>query len=151
MARMYSRKRGQAGSTRPTKKAIPTWVRFKKTELEMVVSKLAKEGNAPSKIGLILRDKYGIPNVKLILGVSLTAYLREKELYKGLPEDLLAVIRKAIAVMKHNEKNTKDMTSKRGLQITESKIAKLTKYYKRTGALESKWKYNPEQARMYVE
>ena len=151
MARMYSRKRGKADSKRPSKKAIPTWVRYKQKELELVLSKLSKAGNSPSKIGLILRDTYGIPNVKLILGKSITAYLKEKELYKGLPEDLLAVIRKAIDIMKHREKNNKDMTAKRGLQITESKIAKLTKYYKRTGKLDSSWKYNPSQARMYVE
>ena len=151
MARMYSRKRGKAGSKRPSKKTVPAWVRYKQKELELLLTKLAKAGNTPSRIGLILRDTYGIPNVKLVLGKSVTAYLKEKDLYKGLPEDLLAVIRKAIDVMKHLEKNSKDMTAKRGVQITESKIAKLTKYYKRTGMLDSSWKYDPSKARMYVE
>ncbi len=87
--------------------------------------KLAKEGNGPSKIGLILRDSYGIPLSKQITGKKITKILKEKNLLKALPEDLLALIKRSIAIRKHLEKNNKDETAKRGLTLTENKIKAL--------------------------
>jgi len=151
MARMHSRKKGNARSTRPAKTKAPTWVRYKKTEIEMIVSKLAKDDKSPSEIGMILRDTYGIPDAKEILEKSITEFLKEKKLAKSLPEDLLALIKKAIEIRKHLDKNKKDMTAKRGMQLTESKIGRLTKYYKKNSVIESSWKYDPATARMHLE
>ena len=63
---MYSRKKGKSGSTKPIKKAKKTWIRYSGKEIEQLVVKLAKAGNSMSKIGVILRDTYGVPDVKLI-------------------------------------------------------------------------------------
>ena len=46
MARMHSRKKGKSGSRRPIKKTPQTWVRYKSKEAELLIVKLAKEGNA---------------------------------------------------------------------------------------------------------
>ncbi len=152
MARMYSRRKGKAGSSKPSQASTPSWVRYKEGELVLLITKLAKEGKSASQIGVIMRDTYGIPNVKLITKKTITEVLKEKKLLSSdIPEDLLALIRKSIAVNKHLEVNKKDETAKRGLTITESKIRKLIKYYKRTGKLPSEWKYDPKRAGMFTE
>lgn len=151
MARMHSRAKGKSGSTKPAKKSIPSWVRYKPKEVEMLMVKLAKEGNSPSKIGVLLRDVYGIPDSSMITHKKVTAILQEKKLLKDIPEDLLALIRKSIFVRKHLETNKQDQTAKRGLQLTDSKIMRLVKYYKRTKRLPGDWKYDPSQARLYIE
>lgn len=148
---MYSRKKGKAGSHKPSKQSTPTWVRYKKAEIELLITKLAKEGKSSSNIGVILRDTYGIPNAKLILKVSISKLLEDKKLSGEIPEDLLSLIKRSIKIHKHIDPNKKDETAKRGLILTESKIRRLTKYYKKTGKLSSEWKYDPKTAGMYAE
>ena len=65
--------------------------------------------------------------------------------------DLLALIKRAVFLRKHLEANKQDETAERGLILTESKIKRLTKYYKKTGKVKSEWKYDPERATMYIE
>ena len=151
MARMYSRKKGKSGSTKPAKKGVYSWMNYKPKEVELLVVKLAKEGSEPSKIGLILRDTYGIPDVKSITKKSISDILEEKKLLKELPENLTALLRRVIELQKHLETNKKDMVGKRGLQLTESKIKRLVKYYKRVGKLPIAWKYDPSKASTYLE
>ena len=151
MARMYSRRKGKAGSNKPFKATNPSWVRYKELEVEMLITKLAKEGKNSSQIGIVLRDTYGIPSSKLITKKAITTILKEKKLLSEIPEDLLALIRKSIAVNKHIEINKKDETARRGIILTESKIRKLIKHYKKTGKLPSEWKYDPKRAGMFTE
>jgi len=151
MARMYSGRKGKAGSTRPSKITKLSWVRYKPKEIELLIAKMAKEGKTPSKIGLFLRDVYGIPNIKQISGKSITAILKEKNLLSKIPEDLMALIKRSIALRKHLESNRHDMPAKRGLELTESKIRKLVKYYKKSRKLEKDWKYDPDKIRLLIE
>lgn len=151
MARMHSRRRGKSGSTKPAEPKKPTWVSLKPKEIEMLVSKYAKEGKSASQIGLYLRDEYGVPSVKDLTGKSVTAILKEKKMNPDIPEDLMALMRKSVLLRKHMAANKKDMPGKRGLQLTESKINRLAKYYKGSGALPANWKYNPEEIRLLVE
>lgn len=148
---MHSRKRGKSSSTKPSKKALPAWVKYKPKEVELLIVKYAKEGKTASQIGLYLRDEYGIPDVKLITQKSITKILEEKKLAKDIPEDMMALIKKAVMVRKHLEENAKDMPAKRGLQLTEAKIMRLVKYYKSTKKLPADWKYDPKKVRLYVE
>lgn len=117
----------------------------------MLVVKYAKEGTPSSRIGLLLRDEYGIPSVKTITGKSVSAILKEKKLTAEIPDDLMALMRKAVLIRKHLEENKKDMPGKRGLQLTESKINRLAKYYKEHGQLDTTWKYDPERIKLQVE
>ena len=151
MARMHSRKKGKAGSKKPLRKKIPTWLGYKPKEVELLIVKLAKEEKTPSQIGMILRDTYGVPLAYKVIGKRITKVLEEKKLLGKLPEDLMALIKKSIAVRKHLEINHKDETANRGLNLTESKIKRLVKYYKRTGKLSEDWKYQPERIRLYIE
>ena len=151
MARMHSRKKGKSGSTRPAQATKPSWMGRKPKEVEMLVVKYAKEGKPSSRIGLHLRDEYGVPSVKLVTGKSISQILKEKKLRPELPEDMMALMRKAVLIRKHLAENKKDMPGKRGLQLTESKIFRLAKYYKRTGVLPDSWKYDPEKIKLQVE
>jgi small subunit ribosomal protein S15 len=151
MARMYSRKKGKSGSKRPLRKTMPSWIRYKPKEAELLVVKLAKEGKTQSEVGLILRDTYGIPNVKEVTGKNLSQIRKEHNLSADIPEDVMALIKKSISLKKHVEKNHKDESARRGITLTESKIKRLAKYYKRIGKLPETWKYQPERVKLYVE
>lgn len=150
MARMHSRKKGRAGPTRPLRPTKPTWLRYKPKEIEMLVVKLAKEGRPASQIGVVLRDTYGVPSVKLNTGKTISEILAEKKLLPELPEDLVALMRKSIAVRKHLEENKHDMTALRGVQLTDSKIKRLIKYYKKIGRMAPDWKYDPSKLKIYA-
>ena len=97
-------------------------------------------------IGVFLRDQYGIPNVKEILGVKISAIVEELDLKPKYPEDLVNLVRRATNLRRHLEDNKKDLHSKRGLQLIESKIRRLVKYYKKKGIFPTNWKYDPKTA-----
>ncbi len=151
MARMHSRKKGKSKSHVPIKKTTFSWVKYEPKEIELLIQKFAKEGKTAAQIGLHLRDEYGIPNVKLVIGKSISSVLKQKKLQKEIPEDLMALIKKAVKIRIHREENHKDTTALRGLQLTESKIKRLAKYYKRKGVLDSKWKYDPEKVKLIID
>ena len=151
MARMYSRKRGKAGSKRPSKISIPTWVSYKAEEIDKLIVKLYKSGNSISKVGMILRDNYGIPSVRYITKNRIGKILQVNNSVPKLPEDITFLVKKDIRLVKHLDSNKKDMTVWRGLQITESKINKLAKYYKREGVLPNDWKFDRKTAKLLIE
>jgi len=129
MATLYGRGKGKARS-HPPKQEKPYWVKLSPKEVEEIVVKLAKEGMDSARIGLVLRDSYGIPSVKAITGKKIQKILAENNINVQSLE-LIALRKKAKALAKHLEKNKKDMTAKRGLQLTEEKIRRLEKYYAR--------------------
>lgn len=148
---MHSRKRGQSGSKKPVKKAVPSWSTYKTKEIEQLILKLAKAEHSSSEIGLILRDTYGIPDVKVATGKSISKIMKEKKIAPKLPEDLSFLIKRQIQLTKHLEANHKDYTAKRGLQLTESKIKRLVKYYKKTKVLPKDWMFDRTKAKLLVE
>ena len=149
MARMHSRKKGKAGSKRPTVQA--KWVGYKGKEVDRLVIKLRKDGLRSTDIGRTLRDQYGIPSVKQITGSTVTKILEENSLLPKIPEDLLNLLKKAVVLRDHLGKNKKDYTSKHGLELLESKIRRLIKYYVKTKRLPQDFKYQPERAKLLVE
>lgn len=150
MARMHSRKKGKSGSKKPVDEKSPSWVRYEPEEVEQLIVKLAKAGESQAKIGMVLRDKYGIPDSKKITKKSIKKILEENKITHEIPEDLLNLIKREINLTKHLEKNHKDMSAKRGLQLTESKIKRLSKYYRNSGILPKDWKYDRDKAKLLV-
>ena len=148
MARMHTRRKGQSGSKRPSTILKPDWIDEEKNAewVEEKVIELAKAGNTPSMIGTILRDQYGIPLVKTITGKNVLQILKENELTRRVPEDLRNLIIIATRIRRHLEENKKDFVSKRSLQLVESKIHRLSKYYRGRHVLPADWKYSPDQA-----
>ncbi len=152
MARVYSRKKGKSGSKKPMQKTAP-WVKLKKEEVEEIIVKLAKKGHSSAEIGLILRDQYGIPSVKikeLHMSERIAKTMKKHNAYPPFPEDMYNLLKKAVLLTAHMQKNKRDYTSKRGLQITESKIRRLAKYYKGQKALPADWKYDIDKAKLLV-
>lgn len=150
MARRFSRKKGQAGSTKPSKPEKPTWLRYGSNEIELLVVKLAKEGQTSSQIGMHLRDSYGVPDVKSITKKSINQILKEKKLASKLPEDMTALLKRVILLQKHLERNKMDEVAKRGLTLTESKLKALIKYYKENDVLPKEWKYDSKNVALLL-
>jgi small subunit ribosomal protein S15 len=141
MARLYTSKRGRSGSTRPISKKTPAWCKYTPEEVEALILKLSKEGNSPSTIGVILRDRYAVPLVRSVTGKTVLQILSTGQQAGALPEDLSALLKKADDLRRHLEKNRKDYVNKRSLAMIESKIHRLTKYYRTTGQLRLEWQY----------
>lgn len=150
MARRYSGKRGKSGSKKPVKITKKVWIRYSDKEVESLIVKLAKTGKTPSQIGLVLRDSYGVPDVRILKLKGVTDVLKNNNLLPKVPEDLTALIKKDIQLMKHLESNKKDMSAKRGIILTESKINRLSKYYKREGVLPKDWRYERDKAKLLI-
>lgn len=139
MSRMHSRKRGKAGSKKPEVTKNPEWVTIPPTEIESLVVKMTKEGMSTSLIGMKLRDQYGVPSIRLATGKDVTTILTENGLKQELPEDLNNLIKRSIELQGHMKVNPKDLENKRGLSLIDSKIKRLTKYYKRIGVISQDW------------
>jgi small subunit ribosomal protein S15 len=150
MARMHSRKKGASRSRPPAVEKAPDWSDVSKEELEKLVIKLHDSGLPSTKIGLTLRDQYGVPSVKLVLGTNMNRFIKEKSSLPEIPEDLSNLMRRALHVRKHLKSNVKDVHNKRALQLMESKIRRLVKYYHDSGRLARSWEYKPETAEMLV-
>ncbi|MBD3256105.1 MAG: 30S ribosomal protein S15 [Candidatus Lokiarchaeota archaeon] len=150
MARLHSRKKGKSGSTRPPRLEKPVWVERSAEEVENLVVKLARRGFSKSMIGIILRDSYGIPIVKVVTGRKINEILEENEIEYPLPEDLTNLVKKALNIRKHLETNKKDLEAKKGLQRTESKIFRLIRHYKDSKILPADFRYQPDKIRTLV-
>ena len=150
MARMHSRKKGKAASTRPARLEKPVWVELSPDEVENEVVKLARRGHSKSMIGTIMRDSQGVPLVKIVAGKKVSQILEEHDIKSPLPEDMAGLVRKALNIRKHIETNHKDLEAKKGLNRTESKIYRLIKYYKKKGKITSDFKYSPDSIRTLV-
>ena len=138
---MPKKEKGQSHSTRPLSRRSPGWCRYTAEEVEALVVKLAREGNPPSRIGVVLRDQYGIPLVKTVVGKGIAEVLKENDLGPAVPEDLEALLRKAARLRTHLERYRSDKYNRRSVQVVESKIHRLSEYYKREGVLPEDWKY----------
>lgn len=150
MARMHTRRKGKSCSKRPMISENPTWVPLNATEIEDLIVKFAKDGTISAKIGLILRDQYGVPNVKLACGKTVTEIMNEKEVAAALPEDLSSLMRRAISLSVHVKEHHGDVANKRGLNMIEAKIRRLERYYKKNGVIPATWKYSLSNAELML-
>lgn len=145
---MHTGKRGKSGSKHLPSRDVPAWMQTPKEEVTQLITQLAKQGKTASTIGVILRDQHGIPSVKAILGKSISQVLEENGLGHKFPEDLLNLLERAVSLQKHMSSNKKDLHNRRALELTESKIRRLSAYYRRTGRLD--WTYKPEEAALLL-
>lgn len=151
MSRMHSSRKGSSGSKRPVLDKNPEWVQQSPEEIKELVARFAGEGMSMAKIGLVLRDQYAVPNVKLATGKTLKEICTEKGVKLELPEDLLALMKRAVQMSGHVKANPKDLHNLRGRHLIESKIRRLVKYYKREGVIPQNWTYTLETAALQVE
>ncbi|GJZ05362.1 40S ribosomal protein S13 [Tanacetum coccineum] len=64
------------------------------------ICKFAKNGLAPSEIGVILRDSHGIAQVNSLTGSKILRILKSHGLATEMLEDLYHLIKKAVAIRK---------------------------------------------------
>ena len=138
-------------SSKPVRESAPEWVPMLPREVESKVIELAKEGKQPAVIGLILRDSYGIPSVHEVTGKKIQQILADNNLAGKLPQDLQNLVQRAIALQEHLAANPRDLHNLRGLELMESRVRALAKYYVSRGDLPDTWAYTREGARLLVD
>ncbi len=104
--------------------AKPEWVKMSAKEVEKLIVDLAKQGNSSEKIGLILRDKHGIPKAKLV-GKRVSQVLKEAGIadktLKQVQEQRISALDSHIKAHKH------DTSAKRSLAKRMWVVHKLSK------------------------
>ena len=103
----------------------PVWLKLSEKELIEIIKDLSKTHSAP-KIGIILRDQYGVPTTR-VYGKKLSAYLKDLGVETNI--DLENTEKKLENIRKHLKKNITDRKAKHKLQKSQSRVNKLKKYY----------------------
>lgn len=151
MARVHTRGKGKSGSKRPLTKTNPKWVPLSTKEVEDLVVKYHREGSSHAMIGLKLRDLHGVPSVRLATGKRVAEILAANKLTPEIPDDVMSLLRKAVNLDRHLQKNGKDLHTSHALSNIEAKIRRLVLYYQRTGRLPAAWRYSLSSAKLLVE
>lgn len=102
----------EAVSEKREKKEKPSWVKMKSGDVEKLVVELAKKGNSPAKIGLILRDEHGIPKKKLF-GKRISQILKENGI--DFPGERSCLDNKIKMSQTHFERHKHDYQASRAL------------------------------------
>ncbi|GLC40080.1 ribosomal 40S subunit protein S13 [Pleodorina starrii] len=150
MGRMHSSGKGKSSSAIPYKRSPPSWCKTTSAEVQDMICKFARKGMTPSQIGIMLRDQHGVPLVSTVTGSKVLRILKGAGLAPEIPEDLYFLIKKAVSIRKHLERNRKDKDGKFRLILVESRIHRLARYYKRVRKLPPNWKYESSTASTLV-
>jgi len=106
----------------------PVWLKYTEKEVKEIILKLAEKGLTSEKIGLTLRDQYGIPKTK-IFKIKISKVLKEKNKYEE--PTLINLETKLQKIIAHYKKNKQDKKTERALTITKAKIKKQKDYKKK--------------------
>ncbi|MFI5412643.1 MAG: 30S ribosomal protein S15 [Candidatus Micrarchaeales archaeon] len=152
MARMHGSGHGKSKSRKPVVELgkIPSDATVTKEQVEELIVKYAKQGMGPAQIGERLKIEHKIPYIRQYTGKRLMEILKEKKLAGEIPPDLMDLMKTAVTMHKHLEKNKQDKHNTLRLRRIESKIWRLTKYYVREGKLPDQWRYDPKQAELLI-
>merc|ERR1711911_477367 len=146
----HAKGKGISGSALPYRRSVPTWLKLTSEDVKEQIYKLAKKGLTPSQIGVILRDSHGVAQVRYVTGNKILRILKAKGLAPSLPEDLYCMIKKAVGMRKHLERNRKDRDGKFRLILIESRIHRLSRYYRAKGVVPPTFKYESATASALV-
>lgn len=149
---MHTGGHGHSKSRKPEVElgVMPEGINLTKEQIEEIIVNYAKQNVHQAQIGQRLKERHNVRYVKQVFGKRLGSVLEEKGLLSSLPRDLLDLIKKAVGLRTHLEKNHRDTYNRVRLGRVESKIWRLTRYYKRTGVLPADWKYEPEKAALLI-
>merc|ERR1711974_136440 len=148
--RMHAPGKGISQSALPYRRSVPNWGKLTSDDVKEQIFKLAKKGLTPSQMGGILRDSHGVAQVRFATGNKILRILKSKGLAPDIPEDIYYLIKKAVSIRKHLERNRKDKDAKFRLILIESRIHRLARYYKTKGVLPTTWKYESSTASTLV-
>lgn len=149
---MHTGGHGKAKSRKPLVEIgkMPEDMTVSKAQLEDVIVDYAKQNMHQAQIGQMLKEKHGVKYVKQVFGKRLGEILKEKGVKNEYPQDFLDLIKKAVLMRNHLAKNHRDVYNTTRLKRVESKIWRLTKYYKKVGVISEDWKYDPAKAALLV-
>jgi ribosomal protein S15P/S13E len=105
----------------------PVWLKYTEAEVKEIILKIAEKNPelTSEKIGLILRDNYGIPRTK-IYGFKISQVLKEANKYNS--PDLKNLKNKSQKLEEHLSKNKQDKRTHRSSIITKAKLKKVQDY-----------------------
>lgn len=103
----------------------PVWLKYSEEEVREIILKLAEKGLTSEKIGLTLRDQYGIPKVK-IYKIKIGQVLKEKN--KFTEPSLLNLEKRKERIEDHYKKNKQDKKADRSLILVKAKLKKVKEY-----------------------
>jgi ribosomal protein S15P/S13E len=103
----------------------PTWIKISEKELVDIIKDLSQK-YAPSQVGMILRDQYGVPTTR-VFGKKLKKYL--EDLGIETKEDLVNAEKKVDSLKEHMKNNTGDKRSKHKLQKAQAHLNRTKRYY----------------------
>merc|ERR1712200_167263 len=137
MGRMHAPGKGISSSAIPYRRSVPSWQKQSAEEIKDVIYKLAKKGYKPSLIGVHLRDTYGVGKSHYLTGSKILRVLN-------------FMIKRAVGMRKHLERNRKDKDGKFRLILIESRIHRLSRYYRAKGVVPPTFKYESATASALV-
>lgn len=140
MGRMHSDGKGQSISMKPLSTIVPTYATKPFYEIKKDIIHHANKGMVPSAIGNMLRDQYGVGNAKDVLGMTILEFCKQNKCAPAIPEDLSSLISKSNSIRSHLRENRRDNDAKYRLNLVNSRLHRLVRYYKEKGALPGNWK-----------
>lgn len=105
----------------------PVWLKYTAQEVKEIILKILDKSPelTAEKIGLVLRDNYGIPSTR-IYGFKISQVLKEANKYQS--PDLKNLTKKMENTTKHLSKHKHDAHTGRSLIITKAKLKKIKEY-----------------------
>ena len=117
------------------------WVKLKPEQIGKLVVEMNKEGLNASQIGIKLRDEHAISSIKSVTGKTMKQFMEENGINQEIPEDLEALVKRALSLQNHLKSNKGDRKNVRSLELLEAKVHRLSKYYKKKNIIPKNWKY----------
>ena len=140
MTRIHGNSRGKSQSMKPS--IIKSdWVKITPEEIGKLVVEMNKEGLNASQIGIKLRDEHAISSIKSVTGKNMKEFMEENGINQEIPEDLEALVKRALSLQNHLKSNKGDRKNVRSLELLEAKVHRLSKYYKKKNIIPKNWKY----------
>ena len=140
MTRIHGNSRGKSQSMKPSTMKSD-WVKLTPEQIGKLVVEMNKEGLNASQIGIKLRDEHAISSIKSVTGKNMKQFMEENGINQEIPEDLEALVKRALSLQNHLKSNKGDRKNVRSLELLEAKVHRLSKYYKKKNVIPKNWKY----------
>ena len=140
MTRIHGNSRGKSQSMKPSTMKSD-WVKLTPEQIGKLVVEMNKEGLNASQIGIKLRDEHAISSIKSVTGKNMKQFMEENGINQEIPEDLEALVKRALSLQNHLKSNKGDRKNVRSLELLEAKVHRLSKYYKKNNVIPKNWKY----------
>ena len=140
MTRIHGNSRGKSQSMKQSTMKSD-WVKLTPEQIGKLVVEMNKEGLNASQIGIKLRDEHAISSIKSVTGKNMKQFMEENGINQEIPEDLEALVKRALSLQNHLKSNKGDRKNVRSLELLEAKVHRLSKYYKKKNVIPKNWKY----------